>query len=219
MHILLVEDNDSLRTKVAELLSAYGFKVTCCADGAKGLEAALVDDFDLIILDILMPVMSGWDVLVGLRKQKETPVIMLTARDSVEEKIAAFDQGADDYMVKPFDGGELIARIKSITKRSNYRESEKLVIGNMEIDKTARSVKVDGEKVELSSTEFSMVEMFVSRQGEVVSRSYIYKLLFSDEDESASNILDVYIYKLRRKLGKEKIKTKRGYGYIFNVEH
>jgi len=217
MKVLLIEDNDHLRRSVNALLSEYGYDVMSVANGSEGVERALQWSFDIIILDIMMPVMDGWEAMKKIRETKETPIIMLTARDSVEEKIKALDLGADDYINKPFDIAELIARIKSVTRRTAPNNDRIIEAGGLIIDTLSRSVTMNNEVIDLTSKEFSIIEMFAFNQGKVITREKIYDIHFSDEDEKTSNILDVYIYKLRKKLGKDTIKTKRGYGYLFNA--
>jgi len=218
MRVLLVEDNDPLRDTVTALLKEEGYDVETAENGELGLYKATNWDFDIIVLDVMMPVMDGWEMLKRLRVHKDTPVIMLTARNAVSDKVEGLNLGADDYMNKPFDIAELVARIRSIARRTTVDTERVIEHGRMKLDKAARSVSVGNKVIETTAKEYALIEMFASRPGEVVSREYIYLNFFDDEDETTSNVLDVYIYKLRKKLGKDAIKTKRGYGYVFNAE-
>jgi len=214
MKALVIEDEVELRETVIETLREEGFAVDSSGDGEEGLYKALNWDYDAVLLDVMLPRMNGWDVLNQLRQAKQTPVIMLTARDGVEDRIKGLNGGADDYLPKPFDLLEMIARVKAIARRSVGQRNPRLVFGDIEVDTAARAVTKDGKPVELTAREYALTELFIRKVGEVVTRDYIYEHLFDENEDSLSNMLDVYIYKLRQKLGKDFIKTMRGHGYM-----
>jgi len=214
MRILVIEDESDLCETIVETLREEGYAVDFSGDGEEGLYKALQWDYDAVLLDIMLPKLDGWEVLEALRKKKQVPVMMLTARDGVEDRIRGLDHGADDYLPKPFDLSEMLARTRAIARRSVGQASTVLNIGDVSIDTAAREVSIDGEVVELTAREYALTELFFRRVGEVVTRQYIYDHLFDENEDSLSNMLDVYIYKLRQKLGKDFIQTMRGHGYI-----
>ncbi len=214
MRILVIEDEADLRDTVVETLREEGFATDYCADGEEGLYKATHWDYDAILLDIMLPKMNGWEVLKAIRAHKQTPVMMLTARDGVEDRIKGLDSGADDYLPKPFDLSEMVARTRAIARRSGGQRNPELTVGDISVNTTARQVTLDGAPVELTAREYALTELFVRKVDEVVTRDYIYEHLFDENEDSLSNMLDVYIYKLRQKLGKNFIQTMRGHGYI-----
>lgn len=214
MRVLVIEDEADLRDTVVETLREEGFATDSCADGEEGLYKALHWDYDAILLDIMLPKLDGWEVLQAIRAQKETPVMMLTARDGVEDRIKGLDKGADDYLPKPFDLAEMVARTRAIARRSGGQRNPELSVGDISVNTTARQVTQNGTLVELTAREYALTELFVRKVDEVVTRDYIYEHLFDENEDSLSNMLDVYIYKLRQKFGKNFIRTMRGHGYI-----
>lgn len=213
MKLLVVEDDEDLRGTLVRLLEDEGYSVDTAADGEDGYYRAANWNYDAIILDVMLPGMTGFEILQRLRKSSATPVLMLTARDGVHDRVEGLDHGADDYLVKPFIREELLARIRAVIRRGGVESEKELRIGDVVLDTQAKVATVKGEAVELSSREFEMAELLVRRRGEVVSRDFLYDHLFDENDESLSNMLDVYVYKLRRKLGRDFIRTKRGAGY------
>ncbi|WPJ94522.1 response regulator transcription factor [Coraliomargarita algicola] len=218
MRVLVIEDEAELCETIVETLREEGYAVDSSADGEEGLYKALHWDYDAVLLDIMLPKLDGWQVLQVIRKHKQVPVMMLTARDGVEDRIKGLDHGADDYLPKPFDLAEMLARTRAIARRSVGQSSSQLKIGAISIDTAAREVRKEGELVELTAREYALVELFFRKVGEVVTRQYIYDHLFDENEDSLSNMLDVYIYKLRQKLGKDFIRTMRGHGYIVKNE-
>lgn len=214
MKILVVEDQADLREVIVESLQEESFAVDAATDGEEGLYKALNWDYDLVILDVMMPIMDGWQVLQALREKKETPVIMLTALSQVADKIKGLNHGADDYLAKPFDLQELIARSRAVMRRQGGDRKPILQVGDVTINTASQVVEKKGKPVDFSGREYAMCELMVRHRGEVISRDYLYEHLFDENDESMSNILDVYVYKLRQKLGKDFIQTRRGQGYI-----
>lgn len=213
MRILVVEDQDDLREVVGETLREESFAVDESPDGEEGLYKALNWDYDLIVLDVMMPVMDGWEVLEKLRKEKQTPVLMLTALDQVRDKVKGLNHGADDYLAKPFDLAELVARVRAVIRRNGGEHRPEVSVGRVTINTTSKTLRYDDRPVEVTAREYAMAELMIQHRGEVISRDFLYEHLFDENDESMSNMLDVYVYKLRQKFGKDFIKTRRGQGY------
>jgi len=212
--VLVVEDQDDLREVVVETLREESFAVDESADGEEGLYKALNWDYDIVVLDVMMPVMNGWEVLDGLRKEKQTPVLMLTALDQVCDKVKGLNHGADDYLAKPFDLTELVARVRAVMRRKGGDHCPEVAVGKVTINTTAKTLRLGDKEVEVTAREFAMAELLIKHRDEVVTRDFLYDHLFDENDESMSNMLDVYVYKLRQKFGKNFIKTRRGQGYI-----
>jgi two-component system OmpR family response regulator len=166
-----------------------------------------------VILDVMIPRMDGWEVLKRLRKTKRTPVLMLTARDQSRDRVKGLDTGADDYVVKPFDLPELLARLRAIIRRSANKTTSQIELGDVIVDTAARVVKLKGKPVELTAREYSLVEFMALHRGEVVTRTTLYEHLFDEDDSTLSNLLDVHVSNVRKKLGAEFITTRRGHGY------
>ena len=212
--LLIIEDEDDLRNVLEENLKEEGHTVESEGNGADGLLRALHFDYDLILLDVMLPEMDGWQILEKLREKKDTPVLMLTARDTSADRIRGLDLGSDDYVVKPFDLNELKARIRALLRRSGGGSSPVLKIAEgIEMDTNSRRVLKDGEDINLTAKELNLLEIFLQRPGHTIPRDKIAGLLFADQDEGDSNVIDVYIYNLRTKLGRGIIKTRRGVGY------
>ena len=214
MRVLVVEDQDDLREVVAETLREESFAVDESADGEEGLYKALNWDYDIVVLDVMMPVIDGFEVLEKLRKEKQTPVLMLTALDQVRDKVKGLNYGADDYLAKPFDLKELVARVRAVMRRKGGDHRPEVTVDNVTINTTAKTLRLGNKEVEVTAREFAMAELMIKHCDEVVTRDFLYDHLFDENDESMSNMLDVYVYKLRQKLGKNFIKTRRGQGYI-----
>ena len=213
MKLLIVEDETDLLTGLALSLRDEGYAVDQAQDGEEGLRMALGNGYDAVILDIMLPGIDGWEVLRRLRAASTTPVLMLTARGEAAERVRGLDGGADDYLVKPFDLSELRARLRAVIRRAAGRAHPVVRVGVLEIDTAARRVRVDGSEVVLTAREYSLLEYLALHRGEVVTRSVLHERLFEDEDETLSNVLDVHVSNLRRKLGGGIISTRRGHGY------
>jgi len=214
MKLLLIEDEDDLRSVLQNDLIEEGHSLDAEANGRDGLLRALHFDYDLILLDVMLPEMDGWEILKRLRVKKDTPVLMLTARDSTLDRVRGLDLGSDDYVVKPFELVELKERIRALLRRGKGSSAPLFPINEgIELDTNSRRVFKNGVDIELPMREFNLLEIFVQRMGKVVSRDTISGILFTDQDEGESNIIDVYIYNLRTKLGRGIIKTRRGLGY------
>jgi DNA-binding response OmpR family regulator len=223
MRLLVAEDHPSLARSLADGLREQGYAVDLTFDGEEARHLASVNPYDAVVLDIMLPRLDGWQVLKAIRRQKPTmPVLCLTARDSVEDRVKGLDLGADDYLPKPFSWDEFLARVRSVIRRGHGQASSLLTIADMEIDLAKKSVVRNGTVITLSAREFALLEYLAHRQGEVVSRSDIWEHLYDQHDESISNVVDVYIGYLRGKIDKgfEKklIHTRRGQGYVLGEE-
>jgi two-component system OmpR family response regulator/two-component system response regulator QseB len=214
MRILLVEDDPQLGDGLTIGLRQAGFAVDWVKDGNSADRALQSETFDLVVLDLGLPRLSGMEVLTRARGRRQTlPVLILTARDATGDKVSGLDAGADDYLVKPVDLDELAARIRALTRRSAGRAAPLLTRGNLALDPAAHSVTLAGAPVELSSREFSLLQMLLENSGRVLSRSQLEQSVYGWRDEPDSNALEVHIHHLRRKLGSELIRTLRGVGY------
>ncbi|MFC5051135.1 response regulator transcription factor [Rubritalea spongiae] len=213
MRILVIEDDSGLRRSLVGTLKDAGFAVDEAADGEEGLYKASEDLYDAIVLDVMMPRMNGWQVLQELRHEHNTPVLMLTAMDTVPDRIKGLNNGADDYLTKPFDSDELIARIRAIIRRSHGSSSSIIQVQDLQLDTAKRTLSNAKGEIELTAREYSLFEYMTLNRGQVVSRTLLYERLFDETDNSLSNLLDVHISNLRKKLGTDIIKTRRGHGY------
>lgn len=213
MRVLVVEDDPDLRRSLAATLREENYAVDAASDGTEGFERARHNDYDLIVLDVMLPGLSGWEFLQKLRPTKTTPVLMLTARDAVQDRVKGLNQGADDYLTKPFDIEELLARIRALIRRAAGQSQPLLTIRDLSIDTALRKVLWRGEEVPVTAREYALVEYLALHQGEVVTRTTLYEHLFDEDDSTLSNLLDVHVSNLRKKLGPEVITTRRGHGY------
>ncbi len=214
MRILLVEDDPQLGDGLTIGLRQAGFAVDWVKDGNSADRALQSETFDLVVLDLGLPRLSGMEVLSRARSRRQTlPVLILTARDATGDKVSGLDAGADDYLVKPVDLDELAARIRALTRRSVGRAAPLLTRGDLALDPAAHSVTLAGAPVELSSREFSLLQMLLENAGRVLSRSQLEQSVYGWRDEPDSNALEVHIHHLRKKLGSELIRTLRGVGY------
>lgn len=213
MRILVVEDEPRLLRSVARGLREEGYAVDTAEDGDDGLFKAETYNYDVIVLDIMLPKLDGWAVLDRLRRSKETPVLMLTARDTIKDRVRGLDGGADDYLVKPFDLEELLARLRSLIRRASGNARSDLRIGDLMVDTRSRSVLKAGQPVTLTAREYAILEYLALHRGEVVSRTALYEHLFDETDDTLSNLVDVHVFSIRKKLGHDLIATRRGQGY------
>jgi two-component system OmpR family response regulator len=213
MRILIVEDEPDLLRSLKQALQEEGYAVDGAADGEAGLFNAQNYDYDGIVLDVMLPRLDGWEVLRRLRKTKKTPVLMLTARDQLKDRVRGLDTGADDYMAKPFDLEELFARLRALIRRCAGRTSNVLAVGDIVIDTGARRVSRGGQEAALTAREYALVEYLALHRGEVVTRTTLYEHLFDENESTLSNLLDVHVSNVRKKLGADFITTRRGHGY------
>lgn len=219
-HLLIVEDDRGVRESLRRALQLEGYEVDTAADGRSGLEMAGSDDVDAVILDVMLPAVDGLEVARRLRTQGvTTPILMLTARHQVTDRVAGLDAGADDYLVKPFALDELLARVRALLRRTGPSgATESLVIGDLQLDPAGRRVTRGGREVQLTRTEFDLLELLVHNAGIVLTREVILERIWGFDFETSSNSLDVYISYVRRKLeadgGTRLIHTVRGVGYV-----
>lgn len=222
MKILIVEDEDKTGEFLQQGLNEAGFNTDLACNGVDGLHLALtqVDSYDLIILDVMLPGLDGWKVLETLRLSgQDMPVLFLTARDQLEDRVKGFELGADDYLVKPFAFSELLARIRSLLRRTRSKsEATVLSIADLELDLLRRRVTRAGLRIDLTAKEFSLLELFMRRKGEVLSRSLIASQVWDMNFDSDTNVIEVAIRRLRSKVDEpfspKLIHTLRGMGYV-----
>jgi len=214
MRILLVEDDPELGDGLMVGLRQAGFAVDWLRDGQAADQALHTEIFDFVVLDLGLPRLSGMEVLNRARHRGQTmPILILTARDATGDKVSGLDAGADDYLVKPIDLDELTARIRALTRRSAGRAAPLLLHGELAVDPAAHVVTLNGQAVELSSREFSLLQLLLENAGRVLTRTQLEQSLYGWRDEPDSNALEVHIHHLRRKLGSDLIRTLRGVGY------
>ena len=222
MRILVVEDDRKLAAVLRQGLKEQGFGVDVAEDGAMGLQLALAREYDAVVLDVLLPRQSGFDVLRDLRKRgRPVPVLMLTARSSVEDRVRGLDLGADDYLAKPFDFAELLARLRAITRRPPVAPMTLLKLADLELDPARREVRRAGRKIELTAKEFALLAYLMRKKDTVVTRGMILDHVWDMEYDGGSNLVEVYINYLRRKVDQDfeakLIHTVRGAGYVIRA--
>jgi two-component system, OmpR family, copper resistance phosphate regulon response regulator CusR len=223
MKILVIEDEEKTAKFLKKGLSEAGYVVDVAADGLQGLHLALEVDFDLIILDVMLPGQDGWHVIARLREAGgKALVLMLTARDTVHERVRGFELGADDYLVKPFAFSELLARVRSLLRRSNARAQETIRMADLEIDLMRHRATRAGQKIDLTAKEFVLLTLLARRAGEVLSRTLIAETVWDMNFDSDTNVVDVNVRRLRSKVDDpfpiKLIHTVRGAGYVLEAE-
>ncbi|GFO56616.1 DNA-binding response regulator [Geomonas sp. Red276] len=221
MHILIVEDEKKTAAFISRGLTEDNFTTDVVDNGQDGLDLALKREYDLIILDVMLPAMEGWEVLKRLRERgSHTPVLILTALDGVEDRVKGLQLGADDYLTKPFAFSELLARVQTILRRGPIRVPEVLTVGDLEIDFPAHRVSRQGKRIDLTPKEFSLLSLLARRRGEVLSRTRIAEQIWSIDFESDTNVVDVHMRRLRMKVDDpfeaKLIRTVRGVGYVLD---
>jgi len=222
MKILIIEDETKTGDYLKQGLSEAGFVTDIMRDGIDGLHMAMTEDYDLIILDVMLPGMDGWQVVKTVRQiGKEMPVLFLTARDQTEDRVKGLELGADDYLVKPFDFSELLARVRTLLRRGKIKEAEVLEAADLKLDLLRRRVSRAGKRIELTSKEFSLLELLLRRQGEVLPRSLIASQVWDMNFDSDTNVIEVAMRRLRMKVDDDfepkLIQTIRGMGYVLET--
>jgi two-component system OmpR family response regulator len=213
LRILITEDEPRLLRSLAKALREEGYAVDTADTGDEGSFKALNYSYDAIVLDIMLPGIDGWTILEKLRKEKRTPVLMLTARDAHPDRVKGLDLGADDYLIKPFDLPELLARLRALIRRAAGHAQALIELGDIVIDTRSRTVTQAGKAVSLTAREYSILGYLALHRGHVVSRTELYEHLLDDKDDTLSNLVDVHVFGIRKKLGASLITTRRGQGY------
>ena len=224
MRILVVEDESKINRSVCQALREEAYAVDSAADGEQGEELALINEYDLIILDLLLPKRNGLVLCRGLRERGiTTPILMLTAKDTVEDRVIGLDSGADDYLIKPFYMDELLARARALLRRETGVKSTILQVADLTMDTSSHRVTRAGSAVELTSKEYAMLEYFMRNPDQVLTRTIISEHVWDEAFDSLSNIIDVYIRRLRRKIDEgyqpRLLHTIRGSGYLLGILH
>ena len=228
-HILLIDDDHELAELLVDYLAQQGFMVHCCFDGQSGLEQAYSNKFDLILLDVMMPKLNGFEVLKALGKEHKTPVLMLTAKGDNDDKVRGLELGADDYLAKPFHHQELLARINAILRRIQlvnqqnqqafHQENSVLCVNNIELNHATRAVSCHGHFIELTGTEYQILTLLIEHHGQIIAKDTISEQVLGRKLSPFDRSIDVHIGNIRRKFlpfcSVEKIKTVRGAGYLF----
>lgn len=217
MRILVIEDDPRLVRNLAKALRETGYAVDTAEAGDDGLYKAQTFDYDAIVLDVMLPYLDGWEILERLRTQKQTPVLMLTARDTAPDRVRGLDAGADDYLTKPLDLSELLARVRALIRRSAGTGKPEIEIGVVVLNTRSKSVTREGRPVTLTAREYAILEYLAMHRGEVISRTRLYEHLFDENDDTLSNLVDVHIFGIRKKLGADLVATRRGQGYCIEL--
>ena len=222
MHILIVEDEPAAASYLQKGLTEAGFVTDWAKDGVEGLHLALTEDYDVVVLDVMLPKMSGWEVLRALRASgREMPVLFLTARDQVEDRVKGLESGADDYLVKPFAFAELLARVRILGRRAGTKQPVMLHVADLEMDLLRRRVTRAGRRIDLTAKEFALLELLLRRQGEVLPRSLIASQVWDINFDSDTNVVEVAIRRLRAKIDddfdRKLVRTVRGMGYVVDA--
>jgi len=221
MRILIVEDEPKTAAYVRKGLIEHGYVVDVASDGLDGLHLATTTEYDLILLDVMLPGIDGWSVLQGVRRQRQTPVLFLSARDQVDDRVKGLKLGADDYLVKPFAFSELLARVQSVLRRGLLPHDQTLRIADLEIDPLRRRVTRSGDRIELTAKEYALLEYFARHTGEMCSRTLISESVWDMNFDGDTNVVDVAVRRLRAKIDDpyptKLIHTVRGVGYVFDA--
>ena len=218
MRVLVVEDEVDLARAIARSLADATFAVDVALDGDDGLHRALELEYDAIVLDLMLPRRSGWDVLAALRRAgRRTPVLILTALDAVPDRVRGLNAGADDYLVKPFQIEELVARLLALIRRAAHDPNPIVRCGDVAINLATHRVHRGGQEIEVTAREFGILRLLAMQRGAVVARRVIWEHLYADDTEMMSNAIDVHVASLRRKLGSDVIQTRRGLGYLIDA--
>ncbi|WP_426620411.1 heavy metal response regulator transcription factor [Pseudomonas rustica] len=222
MNILVVEDEPKAGNYLLNGLQELGYSVSLARNGADGLHLALEHSFDVIVLDVMMPKMDGWEVLRRLRKEADTPVLFLTARDDIADRVKGLELGADDYLIKPFSFAELVARLRTLTRRGPIHEDEQLQVADLQIDVLKRRVSRGGMRITLTNKEFALLQLFATHTGQVLARSLIASRVWDMNFDSDTNVVDVAVRRLRAKIDDpfqlKLIHSVRGIGYRFDTQ-
>lgn len=213
VRLLLVEDDPRLLRSVSEALREAGYAVDTAPDGMEALYKIENTSYDAVVLDVMLPGMDGWEILRRMRKTQRTPVLMLTARDRTADRVRGLDAGADDYLIKPFELDELYARLRALIRRSAGVTESLVVLEDLTVDLGAKAATRDGQPVPLTAREYAILEYLALHRGKVISRSVLFDHIFDEHADPNSNLLDVHVSGIRRKVGRDVILTRRGQGF------
>lgn len=218
MHLLLIEDEMKLGDYLHKGLTESGFSVDLSRDGAQGLAMALTSSYDAIVLDVMLPGLDGFKVLEVLRRTASTPVLMLSARDDVADRVRGLEGGADDYLAKPFAFSELLARLRALMRRGSLQESTFYVLADLQLDMSTRRVQRGGRRIDLTAKEFGLLSVLLRRQGQIISRAVLSDQVWGMNFDSETNVVEVAIRRLRAKIDmpfpEKLLHTVRGMGYV-----
>jgi len=222
MRILIVEDEKKVAGFIKKGMEEETYAVDVAYDGEEGFHLAELNQYDMIILDLMLPKMDGLEVLTRLRDKKvNTPILLLTAKDAVEDKVAGLNKGADDYLTKPFAFSELLARVRSLFRRGQAETKTELKVGDLNLDLVSHKVKRNSEEIELTGKEYSLLEYFMRNEGKVLTRTMIAEHVWDYNFDTFTNVIDVYVNHLRKKIDKKYpsklLHTLRGIGYVMKV--
>ena len=222
MRILIVEDEKKVAGFIKKGLEEETYAVDVACDGEEGFHLAAMNQYDMIILDLMLPKIDGLEVLTRLRDKKvSTPILLLTAKDAVDDKVTGLNKGADDYLTKPFAFSELLARIRSLLRRGQVETQTELKVGDLVLDMVSHKVSRDGEEIELTGKEYSLLEYFMRNEGKVLTRTMIAEHVWDYNFDTFTNVIDVYVNHLRKKIDKKYpaklLHTLRGVGYVMRV--
>jgi two-component system, OmpR family, response regulator len=217
VRVMIAEDEVDLARTLRKALAEQGYAVDWAPDGSEALAKALAVAYDAILLDLMLQEISGLDVLAAVRRHGvRSPVLILTARDAVDDKVRGLNAGADDYLTKPFVLTELLARVRALIRRASPEPVAELSAGPLLLDTNSRLVRRGSETIELTAREYAILELLARRKGTVVTRSAIYDHVYDEHEDTLSNVIDVFVAALRRKVGADVIRTRRGHGYLID---
>jgi len=217
VRVMIAEDEVDLARTLRKALTEEGYAVDWAPNGSEALAKALGVPYDAILLDLMLPEISGLDVLTAVRQRGvRSPVLILTARDAVDDKVHGLNAGADDYLTKPFVLTELLARVRALIRRASPEPVAELAAGPLLLDTNLRLVRRGTEVIELTAREYAILELLARRKGTVVTRSAIYDHVYDEHEDTLSNVIDVFVAALRRKVGPDVIRTRRGHGYLID---
>ena len=221
MRILIVEDEPKTAAYIRKGLTEHGYVVDLAVNGTDGLHMALTSPYDLVLLDVMLPGTDGWTVLQTLRRQRDTPVFMLSARDAVADRVRGLQLGADDYLIKPFAFSELLARVQTILRRGALKPATVLRVADLELDTARRRVSRAGQRIDLTAREYALLDHFMRHEGQALSRTLIAEHVWDMNFDSDTNVVDVAVRRLRAKIDdpfeRKLIHTVRGVGYVFEA--
>jgi len=215
MKVLVIEDDRDVRTSLIKTLQEEAILVDSAEDGEEGMYRAAEWKYDVIILDVMLPKLDGWEILARLRERNDlTPVLMLTALDALDDRIKGLNQGADDYLAKPYSEGELLARLRALHRRATGQAKDTINLGSVELKTAQQTVTLSGRQVQLTASQYRIVAYLAERAGTVISRTELGEAITDEDDETFSRVIDVQVYHIRRKLGKDFVQSRRGLGYV-----